>query len=99
MARLNCWEYTGCGHAKDNGANEGHSCPAAAETRLDGVHGGVNAGRACWVVLGTLCGGEVQTDLAKKYEMCGTCEFYRIVKREEETNLELTVNLLERVGR
>ena len=32
-------------------------CPAAVEERLDGVLGGVNAGRSCWMVVGAFCRG------------------------------------------
>ena len=48
---INCWEYWGCGRESGgvNAIEEG-VCPAARETRLDGVHGGRNGGRACWAV-------------------------------------------------
>ncbi len=65
--KLNCWEFKKCGrepggtHANDLGV-----CPTTQEMRLDGVHGGINAGRSCWVVTGTLCRGEVQGTFAKK---------------------------------
>lgn len=51
MKKINCWEFKKCGresggaHAYDFGV-----CPAATEKRLNGTHGGKNAGRACWVV-------------------------------------------------
>ena len=47
----NCWEHKKCG--REPGGSETESlgvCPAAVESRLDGVHGGRNAGRACWIV-------------------------------------------------
>ena len=59
--KINCWEYKKCGreaggaHVHDLGV-----CPVTEEKRLDGAHEGVNAGRACWVVAGSLCKGEVQ---------------------------------------
>ena len=57
--RQNCWEALDCGRQRGGRyAEELGMCPASQEVRLDGVHGGMNAGRACWVVAGTLCGGE-----------------------------------------
>ena len=64
----NCWEYNKCGKGP-NGLNGEKTdiCTAATEKRLDGVHGGTNAGRACWVVAGTLGRGKIQGVFVKKY--------------------------------
>jgi hypothetical protein len=59
-------------------------CPAAAEESLNGAHGGRNAGRACWVVAGSLCGGKVQGTYAKKLLNCWRCDFMNRVKQEED---------------
>ena len=45
-------------------------CPAASERILDRVHGGINSGRACWVVAGTFCGGTAQGSFARKQVAC-----------------------------
>ncbi len=96
--KMNCWEFKQCGrqkgglHEHDRGV-----CPAAAENRLDGVHGGMNAGRACWVVAGTLCQGSVQGTYAHKYENCNACDFYQEVKNREYPAFQLSVVLLERL--
>ncbi len=98
MGKLNCWEFKKCGrvsggeHEKDLGV-----CPVTAEKRLNGVHDGTNAGRACWVVAGTLCGGIVQGSFAKKYEHCEKCDFYQAVKKEEGYKYELAILLLKRL--
>ena len=57
MAKKNCWEFKQCGR-QVGGAKAAQLgvCPAATETRLDRMHHGVNGGRACWAVAGTLCG-------------------------------------------
>ncbi len=82
MAKVNCWEFMKCGRGP--GENGGESaCPAATEKGLNGVHGGKNAGRGCWVVAGTMCGGQVQGTFAKKYRNCGKCTFYIKVRLEE----------------
>lgn len=69
-------------------------CPAACYEKLDGAHGGKNAGRACWVIAGTMCGGEVQGSFAKKYEDCRKCEFYQRVREEESSHFLITVDLI-----
>jgi hypothetical protein len=51
---------------------------------LNGAHGGTNAGRACWVVAGTLCGGKIQGTFANKLHNCWRCEFMSTVKKDEE---------------
>jgi hypothetical protein len=81
---INCWEFKNCGREPE-GVHV-HSlgvCPVTTEIRLDGLHGGSNAGRACWFVVGTLCNGAVQGTYAKKYTSCAYCDFYRKVKEEE----------------
>ena len=97
-SRLNCWEFKRCGrqlggiHIQDLGR-----CPATLEERLDGVHDGVNAGRACWVVAGTLCRDEVQGTFAQKFSNCKECDFYAKVRDEEYPNFELSAILLSRL--
>lgn len=98
MQKINCWEFKKCGR-QEGGAKaavEG-KCPAAFETRLDGVHGGVNGGRSCWVIAGSMCGGQRQGTFAQKYENCQKCDFYQAVKLEEGVNLEMSIVLLNRV--
>ena len=82
--KQNCWEIKQCGREPAGSrVSELGICPAATESRLDSVHGGMNAGRACWVVAGTLCKGEVQGTFAKKFENCERCDFYHQVREEE----------------
>jgi len=98
--RLNCWEFKKCGrqpggeYERDLGI-----CPAAVDKRLDGVHGGTNAGRACWILTGTMCGGKVQGSFAKKYENCELCDFYKALKEEEGPSYELAIVLLKKLGK
>ncbi len=93
--RENCWEYLKCGRQpQGHNVEEFGECPAALEERLDGEHGGVNAGRACWVVAGTLCGGEVQGTFAEKYKNCKECDFYKKVDKEEYPNFQLSASLI-----
>ena len=58
-------------------------CPAAIDTTNSGVNGGKNAGRYCWRIVGTVCGGRVQGDTARKIGSCMVCAFLKLVIQEE----------------
>ncbi len=84
MAGSNCWEFKKCGRQTGGFKNEQLGvCPAATEKRLHGSNGGINAGRACWIVAGTLCGGQVQGTFALKMANCMECEFFLSVRQEQ----------------
>ncbi len=69
-------------------------CPTLREESLDGIHGGRNAGRACWVVAGTMCGGTKQGLFASKLGKCVMCDFYKMV-RSEEADFRLPSQLID----
>jgi hypothetical protein len=95
MKKLNCWEFKKCGrevNGKD--AKTLGVCPASLETKLEGVHEGTKAGRSCWVVVGTLCKGEVQGSFAMKFHNCQQCDFYLAVKNEEGAHFKLSATIL-----
>ncbi|MFH2144774.1 MAG: two-CW domain-containing protein [Candidatus Omnitrophota bacterium] len=96
--KKNCWEHKNCGR-QAGGAQEKQfgACPATTEKRLHGTHGGTNAGRACWVIAGTLCAGKTQGEFAKKFKNCLNCDFYRLVKNEEKDCFILTPLLLKKL--
>jgi hypothetical protein len=82
--KQNCWEYKLCGREPGGeNADDFGICPSAIEEKLDGIHGGKNAGRACWAVAGTISEGKTQGTFAKKQDMCSNCDFYQIVRDEE----------------
>ena len=85
----NCWEFKNCGR-QPGGARVGDLgvCPAATDTKADGLNGGRNGGRICWVLTGTLCGGKVQGTFAEKLGNCMECEFYRLVRTEQGKDLQ-----------
>ncbi len=98
VKKVNCWEFKKCGrepggtHANDLGI-----CPATTDKRLDGVHGGTNAGRSCWVLAGTMCGGKVQGTFAQKFKNCEVCEFFKAVKKEEGPSYDMSIILLNKL--
>jgi hypothetical protein len=98
--KKNCWEAKNCGREPDGArVKELGICPVAVEMRLDGVHGGSCAGRACWVVAGSLCGGTVQGTFAMKFENCEDCDFYAAVREEEFPAFQYSSTLLARLRR
>jgi nucleoside-diphosphate-sugar epimerase len=96
--KQNCWEYMKCGRGpKGKKIGKMGVCPAAGERRLDKVHGGINSGRACWVVAGTFCGGTVQGTFARKQVACKRCDFYKKVHHEQGKETESTTSLLNQL--
>ena len=95
---MNCWEFMKCGReAGGKNADEQGICQAYRDKRLDGVHEGLNAGRACWMIAGTNCGGRVQGTFAEKERDCLNCEFYKLVCKEEGVRgtFKLSPDLME----
>jgi hypothetical protein len=90
---MNCGREPGGRRAQEIGI-----CPASVEIRLDGVHDGTNAGRSCWMIAGTLCGGDIQGTFAKKYKNCSACEFYSRVREEESPYFQLSAVLLTKIN-
>ena len=88
--KLNCWQYMKCGREPGGmKAAELGVCPAALDISFDGINRGRNAGRFCWAVAGTFCGGKVQGSFAEKRNSCFSCEFFHNVRAEEgSANLE-----------
>ena len=85
MKKENCWEFKKCGRQPGgHRAEELGICPVTTDQRLAGAHDGANAGRACWVVAGSLCGGKVQGAYAQKLNNCWRCDFMNKVKQEED---------------
>jgi diguanylate cyclase (GGDEF)-like protein len=59
------------------------SCPAFQD-----------ADSSCWLKVGTLCGGEVQGDFAKKYRSCFQCEVLGRVEEDGLRALYENINIL-----
>lgn len=96
MTKLNCWQYMKCGREPGGlKAKELGVCPAAADTKTDGLNGGKNGGRVCWALAGTLCGEKVQGTFAAKYDSCLNCRFYNLVNIEEGKDKVCTDDILQ----
>jgi hypothetical protein len=96
--KANCWEFKKCGRESQGpNAEELGVCQAYLENKLDGVHGGMNAGRACWVVAGTMCGGNLQGTYAQKEKNCLRCDFYNLVYEEEADKFMFMTKLYDKL--
>jgi hypothetical protein len=96
--KANCWEFKKCGRESQGpNAAELGVCPAYTEHKLDGIHGGINAGRSCWVVAGSMCGGDVQRIYAQKEENSLRCDFYNLVFEEESDNFMFMTKLYDKL--
>jgi len=79
----NCWEFKKCG--RETGGSKVPDlgvCPASTFVKADGFCGGKNGGRACAYIAGTFCAGTIQGTYKDKEKNCGQCEFYRLLKSE-----------------
>ncbi len=95
MKKINCWEYTKCGRQPGGDkVKELGVCIASIEKRTNGIHGGINGGRVCWAIAGTLCRGQIQGSFAQKLADCLKCDFYHLVRKEEGENFVLSKDIL-----
>lgn len=85
----NCWEVKKCGRQPGgNRCSDLGVCPAAVDSKGNGLNGGRNGGRICWALTGTLCGGTVQGTFAQKLSNCMQCDFYHQVQVEQGRGFE-----------
>lgn len=97
--KRNCWDVMQCGR-QHGGArtNELGVCSVSTEKRLDGVNGGTNGGRSCWVLPLTLyCDDKVRREFTKKFASCFYCRFYELVREEEGNNFALSNEITEKL--
>jgi hypothetical protein len=88
--KQNCWEFKKCGREPGGSkASELGVCPAAEDASSDGLNEGSKGGRICWAISGTLCGGEVQGSFAHKEMNCMSCDFYKLVQKEQGSHLKI----------
>ena len=95
----NCWEVKKCGRQSGGEkSNELGICPASTEGKLNGLNGGTNGGRACWVIQQTLCGNQVQGGFADKLSSCLKCDFYSAVRNEEGRKFQTSRQIFARLN-
>jgi methyl-accepting chemotaxis protein len=67
MSHLQCWEFKKCGREVTM------DCPAVVK----------KAGDLCWMVAGTLCGGQAQGTFVKKIGNCKKCDFFEYMQQRK----------------
>jgi hypothetical protein len=81
---MNCWEFKKCGREpKGSKEKELGVCPATTNFTYNNKNAGKGAGRYCWHVAGTFCGGKVQGTFSSKLANCSKCDFYSRVQQEQ----------------
>ncbi|MCI5148021.1 MAG: hypothetical protein D3916_01190 [Candidatus Electrothrix sp. MAN1_4] len=82
---INCWEFKECGREPGgrNALIDG-ICPAAIDSRANGIHQGKNGGRCCWVVVDSYCKVKAIEDISKGLLKCRNCAFYAMVRESSE---------------
>jgi len=77
---MNCWEFMNCGRVPGGASAEALGvCPAFT----------CGAGQACWLVAGTMCGGQIQGTLARKIDSCLACDFFNQFGEQERSAARL----------
>jgi hypothetical protein len=98
MKKVNCWEATNCGRqAGGSKIDDLGICPASEETAVNGMNNGINGGRVCWALTGTLCGGKVQYFETQKWSDCRRCTFFWKVHWEEGAGYSSVGDIMERL--
>lgn len=101
MRKKNCWEVKKCGRQPggDQVAQKG-TCPASTLVAVNGINNGINGGRSCWALTGTMSGPpeKVQGSFARHLSIsCYECDFFEQVMMEEQENFEGTVQIVRKL--
>jgi hypothetical protein len=101
VKKINCWEAMKCGlEPGGKRAKEFGVCPATVKKALNGVNEGINGGRSCWALLGTLCHGvdgipRTQETYTQKLARCTQCRFYELVAIQQDDELIKTEDIFK----
>ena len=75
--KKNCWEIKSCGRCATRLGDD--ACAVCKETKLNGIHDGVNGGRTCWNIPHKKYGGTTQGTFSDEFSNCMECDFYKMV--------------------
>lgn len=85
MKKYNCWEFKKCGReAGGERSDELGVCPVSSFLSADGLNGGENGGRICWIIDQNGCKDKIMHGK----DFCFQCEFrYRVTNEEGMLNV------------
>ena len=90
---MQCWEYKKCGREPGGDkVSELGICPASIAETANGINNGINGGRICWAIVGTMCDGSIQGAFTEKCGTCLNCDFMKLVRKQEGVNAKIFVN-------
>jgi hypothetical protein len=55
-------------------------------TTSNGINGGKNAGRICWLIAHTMCEGETETTFEEMIKICSECDFMSLLSKKRGKN-------------
>ena len=85
---LNCWEAKECGREPGGKNVELYGlCSVPEETACNGLNGGENGGRSCWLWRETACTEIMKKSSVQNIRECRECNFYIAVKKTQVTLL------------
>lgn len=94
--KINCWDFMKCGKGPGGSrVEEAGICPIAEETMADGLNGGENGGRICWIIAENCCIEDVSCSEFHRKTSCFSCEFrYKVTMEEGLLNVCQTTGVL-----
>jgi hypothetical protein len=76
-------------------AKQHGSCPVSTKASSNGLNGGINAGRICWILAENGCKGKVKCSNRHGEHACFQCEFrYKVIAEEGLLNICKSTGLL-----
>lgn len=87
--KINCWQFMKCGREPGGENTEKFGvCPVATKEIADGLNGGINAGRICWVVAENRCMCNTKSSHFHGKDYCFQCQFrYKVLMEEGLLNV------------
>ena len=96
MNKINCWDYMKCGKGPGGEKTDKcATCPVASETLANGLNGGLNGGRICWIIAENNCIEDLKCSNLHHKSSCYSCEFrYKVTMEEGLLKVCQTTGLL-----
>jgi hypothetical protein len=96
MIKKNCWDIMKCGrNGNGNKTHELGVCPIAVEKLANGLCGGINGGRLCWIIADTKYRNKLQCFKNHKKASCGSCDFRnKVIEEEGLLSLSKAIDIL-----